>query len=111
MPRTVLIVDDHAGFRRRARRTLEADGYQVVGEAPDRLVRRVHAIVHRGRCAVPGGPGVHQAQGVGHGRLDHVGGVAVVGVRSTEPLVTTPPVTVVILAARRRPHPPGRVGR
>jgi DNA-binding NarL/FixJ family response regulator len=31
--RTVLIVDDHAGFRRRARRTLEADGYVVVGEA------------------------------------------------------------------------------
>jgi DNA-binding NarL/FixJ family response regulator len=35
VPRTVLIVDDHAGFRRRARRTLEADGYEVVGEAPD----------------------------------------------------------------------------
>jgi DNA-binding NarL/FixJ family response regulator len=35
VPRTVLIVDDHAGFRRRARRTLEADGYEVVGEAPN----------------------------------------------------------------------------
>ena len=35
MPRTVLIVDDHAGFRRLARRTLEADGYEVVGEAPN----------------------------------------------------------------------------
>ncbi len=33
MPRTVLIVDDHAGFRRRARRALEADGYKVIGEA------------------------------------------------------------------------------
>ena len=33
MARTVLIVDDHAGFRRLARRTLEADGYKVVGEA------------------------------------------------------------------------------
>jgi DNA-binding NarL/FixJ family response regulator len=33
VPRTVLIVDDHAGFRRRARRSLEADGYNVVGEA------------------------------------------------------------------------------
>ena len=34
VPRTVLIVDDHAGFRRRARRALEAEGYEVVGEAP-----------------------------------------------------------------------------
>jgi DNA-binding NarL/FixJ family response regulator len=34
VPWTVLIVDDHAGFRRRARRTLEADGYTIVGEAP-----------------------------------------------------------------------------
>jgi DNA-binding NarL/FixJ family response regulator len=33
VPRTVLIVDDHAGFRRQARRSLEADGYKVVGEA------------------------------------------------------------------------------
>jgi DNA-binding NarL/FixJ family response regulator len=33
VPRTVLIVDDHAGFRRRARRALEAEGYEIVGEA------------------------------------------------------------------------------
>lgn len=32
---TVLIVDDHAGFRRLARRLLEADGLRVVGEAVD----------------------------------------------------------------------------
>ncbi len=32
---TVLIVDDHAGFRMSARRTLEAEGFEVVGEAPD----------------------------------------------------------------------------
>jgi DNA-binding NarL/FixJ family response regulator len=32
---TVLIVDDHAGFRRFARRLLEADGFVVVGEASD----------------------------------------------------------------------------
>jgi DNA-binding NarL/FixJ family response regulator len=31
----VLIVDDHARFRALARRTLQADGYEVVGEAPD----------------------------------------------------------------------------
>jgi DNA-binding NarL/FixJ family response regulator len=35
MARTVLIVDDHPGFRTSARRVLEADGYRVVGEAPD----------------------------------------------------------------------------
>jgi len=31
----VLIVDDHAGFRATLRRVLEADGWIVVGEAPD----------------------------------------------------------------------------
>ena len=35
MPRTVLIVDDHARFRRFARGLLEADGFTVVGEAAD----------------------------------------------------------------------------
>jgi DNA-binding NarL/FixJ family response regulator len=35
VPPTVLIVDDHAGFRGLARRLLEADGYTVVGEAHD----------------------------------------------------------------------------
>jgi DNA-binding NarL/FixJ family response regulator len=32
---TVLIVDDHAAFRVLARALLEADGYEVVGEATD----------------------------------------------------------------------------
>lgn len=32
---SVLIVDDHAGFRRSARRILELDGYVIVGEAED----------------------------------------------------------------------------
>jgi DNA-binding NarL/FixJ family response regulator len=35
MGRTVLIVDDHPSFRASARRMLEADGYEVVGEAED----------------------------------------------------------------------------
>jgi DNA-binding NarL/FixJ family response regulator len=35
MRRTVLVVDDHAGFRTRARLLLEAEGYEVVGEAAD----------------------------------------------------------------------------
>ncbi len=33
--RTVLIIDDHAGFRDQARLLLEADGFAVVGEAMD----------------------------------------------------------------------------
>jgi DNA-binding NarL/FixJ family response regulator len=32
---TVLIVDDHQSFRASARRLLEAEGFTVVGEAPD----------------------------------------------------------------------------
>ena len=35
MQLTVLIVDDHEGFRQVARALLEADGVQVVGEAAD----------------------------------------------------------------------------
>jgi two-component system nitrate/nitrite response regulator NarL len=31
----LLIVDDHAGFRRLARRLLQAEGFEVVGEAQD----------------------------------------------------------------------------
>src|SRR5262245_61508539 len=33
--RTVLIVDDHAGFRSMARALLESGGFEVVGEAAD----------------------------------------------------------------------------
>ena len=33
--RTLLIVDDHAGFRSFARALLESEGYHVVGEAAD----------------------------------------------------------------------------
>jgi DNA-binding NarL/FixJ family response regulator len=35
MPKTVLIADDHPSFRASARRMLEADGYEVVGEVED----------------------------------------------------------------------------
>ena len=35
MGASVLIVDDHAGFRANARRLLESEGYRVVGEAAD----------------------------------------------------------------------------
>ena len=33
--RTVLVIDDHGGFRVTARRVLERDGWTVVGEAVD----------------------------------------------------------------------------
>jgi DNA-binding NarL/FixJ family response regulator len=33
--RSILIVDDHSGFRSFARALLESEGYEVVGEAPD----------------------------------------------------------------------------
>ena len=35
MATTVLIVDDHSAFRSRAKRMLEAEGFEVVGEATD----------------------------------------------------------------------------
>lgn len=35
MTQTILIVDDHAGFRRAARALLLADGFEVVGEAAE----------------------------------------------------------------------------
>ncbi|MDQ8043281.1 MAG: response regulator [Solirubrobacteraceae bacterium] len=35
MPVSILIVDDHDGFRRRAARALEADGFAVIGQAAD----------------------------------------------------------------------------
>jgi DNA-binding NarL/FixJ family response regulator len=35
MPITVLVVDDHEGFRLRARALLEAEGFDVIGEAED----------------------------------------------------------------------------
>jgi DNA-binding NarL/FixJ family response regulator len=37
MARTVLIVDDHPSFRASARMLLEAEGFDVVGEAEDGL--------------------------------------------------------------------------
>jgi DNA-binding NarL/FixJ family response regulator len=37
MAATVLIVDDHPSFRAAARRLLELEGYEVVGEAEDGL--------------------------------------------------------------------------
>jgi len=35
VPLTVVVVDDHAGFRRAARAFLELEGFDVIGEADD----------------------------------------------------------------------------
>ena len=47
MPATVLIVDDNARFRARARRWLEAAGYTVVAEAADGASALEAAARHR----------------------------------------------------------------
>jgi DNA-binding NarL/FixJ family response regulator len=46
MHASVLIVDDHSGFRAQARRMLESEGYRVVGEAADvaSAIRAAHAL-------------------------------------------------------------------
>jgi DNA-binding NarL/FixJ family response regulator len=46
MPRTVVIVDDHAPFRASARKLLEVEGYEVVGEAGDAAsaIEAVHTL-------------------------------------------------------------------
>jgi DNA-binding NarL/FixJ family response regulator len=35
MGKTVLVVDDHSGFRASARQLLESEGFEVIGEAED----------------------------------------------------------------------------
>src|SRR3954451_24077027 len=52
MDRTVLVVDDHAGFRRCARRLLEVQGYRVVAEAADGASAVVEAREPRPRLAL-----------------------------------------------------------
>ena len=46
MATTLLIVDDHPGFRRFARKVFEGAGFRVVGEAPDgaSAVAAVHVL-------------------------------------------------------------------
>ena len=52
MRRTVLIVDDHHGFRNNARALLEADGFEVVGEAADGESTLVQAVTLHPGCVL-----------------------------------------------------------
>ena len=65
MPRTVLIVDDHAAFRRRARELLEDDGFEVVGEAADgeSAVEAAQPSAARGRPARRAAAGDRRVRG------------------------------------------------
>jgi DNA-binding NarL/FixJ family response regulator len=64
---TVLIVDDHAGFRASARALLEADGFDVLGEAADgesavEQARRLHPQVVLLDVQLPGMDGFAVAE-------------------------------------------------
>lgn len=64
---TVLIVDDHAGFRTLARRLLDGDGWSVVGEAPDgaagvEAATRLHPELVLLDLNLPDGSGLDVAQ-------------------------------------------------
>ena len=69
MSRRVLIVDDHARFRRTARRALERDGWTIVGEAADgeealHAVRGLEADVVVIDVGLPGMSGLEVARRV-----------------------------------------------
>jgi CheY-like chemotaxis protein len=57
---TVLIVDDHAAFRASARALLQAEGFDVVGEATDGVeaVAAVAACGLRSSCSTSSCPGL-----------------------------------------------------
>jgi len=64
---TVLIVDDHSGFRSSARALLEAEGFEVVGEAADGVsalaaVDRLHPRVVLLDIQLPGIDGFEVAE-------------------------------------------------
>jgi DNA-binding NarL/FixJ family response regulator len=72
MRRTAVIVDDHAAFRRSARRVLELEGFEVVGEAADgssgvSLVERLEPELVLLDIALPDMTGFDVAERLAHG--------------------------------------------
>ena len=86
--RTILVVDDHAGFRATARRLLEGDGWNVVGEATD-AASAIESVARLGPDVVlldiglPGRDGFHVAERIAAARSGDRG-PAVVLVSSRE---------------------------
>ena len=72
MSPSLLIVDDHDGFRRFARQLLTADGFDVTGDAPDgesalEAVGRLHPDVVLLDVQLPGIDGFEVAQRLAEG--------------------------------------------
>jgi DNA-binding NarL/FixJ family response regulator len=66
MERTMLIVDDHAGYRRQARTLFTSGGYDVIGEAADvasgvRAAAELHPAVVLLDVQLPDGDGFEAA--------------------------------------------------
>jgi DNA-binding NarL/FixJ family response regulator len=83
MPPSVLIVDDHPTFRMTARALLEAEGFDVIGEAEDgesamEAVRRLHPEVVLLDVQLPGIDGFEVAE-----RLTSNGGAPAVVLTSS----------------------------
>ena len=80
VPQTVLIVDDHAGFRHAARALLEADGFDVIGESATGTegLEAVRAASPAARAARPRPAGPRRDRGRGRLTACPGGGPAVV---------------------------------
>jgi DNA-binding NarL/FixJ family response regulator len=79
MGKTVLIVDDHTGFRASARELLEEEGFEVVGEAGDAAsaidaARNLHPDIILLDIQLPDADGVQTSKEIGaqNGRAEIV---------------------------------------
>ena len=70
---SVLIVDDHPGFRARARALLESEGFEVVGEAGDGAIGRALRAAELAPDVVPAGRAAARHRRVRGGVADHRG--------------------------------------